>query len=401
MVVATPGRLNDILEMGRLSLQQVAYLVLDEADRMLDMGFEPQIRKIAGYLPARRQTLMFTATWPREVRDIASHLLRNPIQVSIGNTDRLIANKAITQHVEVISPMEKRRRLDQILRSQDPNDKTIIFCSTKKMCDMLARNLQQYYGAAAIHGDKSQPERDSVLADFRAGHSRVLVATDVAARGLDIKDIKVVVNYDFPSGVEDYVHRIGRTGRAGATGTAFTFFCDQDGRYATELVKVLEGAGQKVPPELRDMVGRGGYGGRPRRWGGSNSGSKWGGDAGACLNGRGSGNTWGGSGSGDSSGGGSHSGWSGSDGRGSHGGSSSSGLGSSGNRDFSASGSRNTWDGSGGGGSCGSGNGNSLGGSGSWGSSVCGGSWGGSGGRSSGWGGSGGTNGGSMSFHDK
>ncbi|XP_078175239.1 DEAD-box ATP-dependent RNA helicase 14-like [Carex rostrata] len=335
VVVATPGRLNDILEMGRLSLKQVAYLVLDEADRMLDMGFEPQIRKIAGHLPTRRQTLMFTATWPKEVRDIASHLLRNPIQVSIGSTDCLVANKAITQHVEVISPMEKRRRLDQILRSQDPNAKTIIFCSTKKMCDMLSHNLQHQYSAAAIHGDKSQPERDSVLADFRAGRSRVLVATDVAARGLDVKDIKVVVNYDFPNGVEDYVHRIGRTGRAGATGTAFTFFCDQDGKYATDLVKLLEGAGQKVPPELRDMVGRGGYGGPPRRWGGGGSnsagggdtGRKWSGAANGGPSGSGSRNSWGGSGGGGSGGGGSASGWGASGNGGSNGGGCSNGGG--------------------------------------------------------------------------
>ncbi|KAK4774988.1 hypothetical protein SAY86_009923 [Trapa natans] len=271
IVIATPGRLNDILEMRRISLMQVSYLVLDEADRMLDMGFEPQIRKIVNEVPSRRQTLMYTATWPKEVRKIAADLLVNPIQVNIGNVDELVANKSITQHVEVLSPLDKHRRLEQILQSQEPGSKIIIFCSTKRMCDQLARNLARHVGAAAIHGDKSQSERDSVLNQFRTGKSPVLVATDVAARGLDVKDVRVVINYDFPTGVEDYVHRIGRTGRAGASGVAYTFFGDQDARYASDLIKILEGADQKVPAEIRSMATRGG-GGRFRRWGGDGGG---------------------------------------------------------------------------------------------------------------------------------
>lgn len=258
IVVATPGRLNDILEMGKINFRQISFLVLDEADRMLDMGFEIQIRKIVNEIPSRRQTLMFTATWPMEVRKIAGDLLIDPVQVNIGNVDELVANKSITQYVEVVSQMDKQKRLEQILRSQERGSKVIIFCSTKKLCDQLARSIGRPFGAIAIHGDKSQTERDHVLNQFRTGRFPVLVATDVAARGLDIKDIKVVINYDFPTGVEDYVHRIGRTGRAGATGISYTFLTDQDWKHASELVKLLEGADQGVPPEVREMASRSG-----------------------------------------------------------------------------------------------------------------------------------------------
>ncbi|KAG6484856.1 hypothetical protein ZIOFF_053381 [Zingiber officinale] len=285
IVIATPGRLNDFLEMKKISFRQVSLLVLDEADRMLDMGFEPQIMKIVNEIPPHRQTLMYTATWPKEVRKIANDLLKNPVQVNIGNVDELVANKSITQHIEVVAPMDKQRRLEQILGTQERGSKIIIFCSTKRQCDQLARSLGRAFGAISIHGDKSQGERDHVLSQFRTGRAPILVATDVAARGLDIKDIRVVINFDFPTGIEDYVHRIGRTGRAGATGVAYTFFTDQDWKHAGDLVKVLEGANQRVPLEIREMVGRGGpllsrSRNEPNRWdtgegNGGGGGGRW------------------------------------------------------------------------------------------------------------------------------
>lgn len=288
------GEFGDILETKKVNLRQVSFLALDEADRMLDMGFEPQIRKIVNEIPRQRQTLMYTATWPKEVRKIAGDLLVNPVQVTIGTIDELAANNSITQFVEIVAPMDKQRRLEQILRGQEPGSRVIIFCSTKRMCDNLARSLGRQFGAIAIHGDKSQGERDWVLGQFRTGKSPVLVATDVAARGLDIKDIRVVINYDFPTGVEDYVHRIGRTGRAGATGLAHTFLSDQDAKYAPDLIKVLERANQRVPPEVRDMASRAGSfsKGRGGRWdfggrGGRDAGRGFGGGRVDSFGGRG------------------------------------------------------------------------------------------------------------------
>eukprot|EP00193_Tetraselmis_chui_P004067 CAMPEP_0177768674 /NCGR_PEP_ID=MMETSP0491_2-20121128/9858_1 /TAXON_ID=63592 /ORGANISM="Tetraselmis chuii, Strain PLY429" /LENGTH=522 /DNA_ID=CAMNT_0019285519 /DNA_START=255 /DNA_END=1820 /DNA_ORIENTATION=+ len=272
IVIATPGRLNDFLESGQIRLGQVSYLVLDEADRMLDMGFEPQIQKIVARIPRQRQTLFYSATWPKEVKSIASQFVVNQtVHIFIGGVDdKLVANKAITQHVEIMhgGPHDKFSRITQILRSLPPGSKIIIFCGTKRMCDTLTQRIREF-GAAAIHGDKSQGERDWVLRNFRSGQAPIMVATDVAARGLDVPDVAAVVNFDFPNGVEDYIHRIGRTGRAGKSGIAWTLFTAQDAKYARELARVLREAGQQVSPELEQMAltSRGGGGGGSR-WGG-------------------------------------------------------------------------------------------------------------------------------------
>eukprot|EP00899_Mesostigma_viride_P003291 jgi/Mesvir1/12963/Mv05974-RA.2 len=287
VIIATPGRLNDFLEMRKVSMRNVSYLVLDEADRMLDMGFEPQIRRIVGELPRSRQTLLFTATWPKEVRRIAEDFLNAPTHISIGNRDELSANKAITQHVEVIGPYDKQVRLTSILRSHPSGTKFIIFCSTKKMCDQLSRSIGRDFHAMAIHGDKTQQERDYVMSQFKSGRTTIMIATDVAARGLDVKDVGVVVNYDFPNGVEDYIHRIGRTGRAGATGTAYSFFTTKDAKYARELCRVLEEAGQIVPPQLQAMIGMGPQGGSGR-WNMPSGGSRGYGGGGSLGGGYGS-----------------------------------------------------------------------------------------------------------------
>ncbi|CCK71990.1 DEAD-box ATP-dependent RNA helicase DBP2 KNAG_0I02050 [Huiozyma naganishii CBS 8797] len=187
IVIATPGRLIDMLELGKTNLKRVTYLVLDEADRMLDMGFEPQIRKIVDQIRPDRQTLMWSATWPKEVKQLAADYLSDPIQVQIGSLE-LAASHTITQRVEVVSGFEKRDRLAKHVEtaSQNPESKILVFASTKRMCDDITKYLREDgWPALAIHGDKDQRERDWVLNEFRTGRSPIMVATDVAARGID------------------------------------------------------------------------------------------------------------------------------------------------------------------------------------------------------------------------
>jgi ATP-dependent RNA helicase DDX5/DBP2 len=281
IVIATPGRLIDMMESNNTNLRRVTYLVLDEADRMLDMGFDPQIRKIVSHVrlltpvfviymcmlvalsitflfkPVQirpdRQTLYWSATWPKEVEQLSKKFLYNPYKVIIGSSD-LKANRAIRQIVDVISESQKYNKLVKLLEDIMDGSRILVFLDTKKGCDQITRQLRMDgWPALSIHGDKSQAERDWVLSEFRSGKSPIMTATDVAARGLDVKDVKYVINYDFPGSLEDYVHRIGRTGRAGAKGTAYTFFTVANARFAKELTNILQEAGQKVSPELASM----------------------------------------------------------------------------------------------------------------------------------------------------
>ncbi|KAF5730885.1 DEAD-box ATP-dependent RNA helicase 30 [Tripterygium wilfordii] len=269
IVIATPGRLIDMLEAQHTNLRRVTYLVLDEADRMLDMGFEPQIRKIVSQIRPDRQTLYWSATWPREVETLARQFLRNAYKVVIGSPN-LKANQSINQVVEVLTEVEKYNRLIKLLKESMDGSRILIFMETKKGCDQVTRQLRMDgWPALSIHGDKNQAERDWVLAEFKSGRSSIMTATDVAARGLDVKDIKCVINYDFPSSLEDYVHRIGRTGRAGAKGTAYTFFTHANVKFARDLVRILQEAGQIVSPALSALSrstgsGVGGSGGNFR-----------------------------------------------------------------------------------------------------------------------------------------
>ncbi|ORC86526.1 putative ATP-dependent DEAD/H RNA helicase [Trypanosoma theileri] len=209
VVIATPGRLIDLLEMHATNLLRVTYLVLDEADRMLDMGFEVQIRKICSQIRADRQTLMFSATWPQEIRNLAASFQRDFIRVHVGSED-LVANNDVCQHVIVVEEYDKQRRLEEILQKLG-QQRVLIFVKTKRTADSLHSSLRRILGGAvmSIHGDKEQSQRDYVLDRFRRDARSVLVATDVAARGLDIKNLDVVVNFDMPTNIEDYVHRIG------------------------------------------------------------------------------------------------------------------------------------------------------------------------------------------------
>ncbi|XP_051939490.1 probable ATP-dependent RNA helicase DDX5 [Hippocampus zosterae] len=267
--IATPGRLIDFLECGKTNLRRCTYLVLDEADRMLDMGFEPQIRKIVDQIRPDRQTLMWSATWPKEVRQLAEDFLKEYVQINIGAL-QLSANHNILQIVDVCNDMEKEDKLLRLLEEimSEKENKTIIFVETKRRCDEITRRMRRDgWPAMGIHGDKSQQERDWVLNEFRYGKAPILIATDVASRGLDVEDVKFVINYDYPNSSEDYIHRIGRTARSQKTGTAYTFFTPNNMKQASDLISVLREANQAINPKLIQMAedrggrGRGGRGG--------------------------------------------------------------------------------------------------------------------------------------------
>ncbi|XP_032520767.2 uncharacterized protein LOC116772637 isoform X1 [Danaus plexippus] len=268
IVIATPGRLIDFLERGTTNLRRCTYLVLDEADRMLDMGFEPQIRKIIEQIRPDRQVLMWSATWPKEIQALAEDFLTDYIKVNIGSLN-LSANNNIKQIIEVCEEHEKESKLINLLKeiSSEKDNKVIVFVETKKKVDDIAHAVRRNgHKALAIHGDKSQPERDAVLTEFRNGSTTILIATDVAARGLDVEDVKFVVNYDYPNTSEDYIHRIGRTGRCQQSGTAYTYFTSGDARQARALVAVLRETGQNPPSKLSDMARNNNNSSSRNRW---------------------------------------------------------------------------------------------------------------------------------------
>ncbi|CAL0325708.1 unnamed protein product [Lupinus luteus] len=263
ILVATPGRLVDFIERERVSLSKIQYLALDEADRMLDMGFERQIRKIVQQMnmppPGSRQTLLFSATFPTDIQKLAADFLTDYIFLSVGRVGS--STELIQQKVELVEDTDKRNYLMNLLHSQrgpGVNGKkplTLVFVETKRGADNLHFWLSRNgFAATAIHGDKVQMERERALRSFKSGDTPVLVATDVASRGLDIPHVAHVINFDLPRDIDDYVHRIGRTGRAGKSGLATAFFSHQNIPIAKALVALLQEAKQEVPTWLRDYA---------------------------------------------------------------------------------------------------------------------------------------------------
>jgi ATP-dependent RNA helicase RhlE len=238
IVIATPGRLLDHVEQKNISLGQVQMLVMDEADRMLDMGFLPDLQRIINLLPKKRQNLMFSATFSPEIKKLASSFLNDPLTIEVARSNA--TNTAITQILYKVDEAQKPDVVLHLIRSRSLKQ-VLVFSNTKIGASRLSRTLEQAgIKASAIHGDKTQQERIAALDAFKNGDIDVLVATDVAARGLDITDLPCVINYDLPYNAEDYVHRIGRTGRAGATGDALSVYSDKDERLLADIEKLIK-----------------------------------------------------------------------------------------------------------------------------------------------------------------
>ncbi|KAM5256798.1 putative ATP-dependent RNA helicase DDX43 [Ctenodactylus gundi] len=256
VIIATPGRLNDLQMNSLLCLKGVTYLVLDEADKMLDMGFEPQITKILLDVRPDRQTVMTSATWPPAVRRLAQSYMKEPMIVYVGTLD-LLAVSTVTQNVIITTEEEKQIHVQTFLESMSPKDKVIVFVSRKSVADHLSSDLfLRQISVESLHGNREQSDREKALENFKKGKVRILIATDLASRGLDVHDITHVYNYDFPRNIEEYVHRVGRTGRAGRTGMSITLITRNDWKIATELINILERANQRIPEELVLMAER-------------------------------------------------------------------------------------------------------------------------------------------------
>lgn len=257
IVIATPGRLNDLINSKIIDMTSVNYLVLDEADRMLDMGFMPQIRRAMSDIRPDRTTVMMSATWPPGVRKLATDFMDDPVQIFVGSLD-LAAVSSVSQEIVMTSAEEKRRLLyDFIENTMMASDKAIVFVGRKAVADDISSELALHnINCQCMHGDRDQQDRERAIAELKSGTIRFIIATDVASRGLDIEDITYILNYDFPRNAEEYVHRVGRTGRAGRTGKSITFFTRDDWRHAQELIDILSKSSSVIPEELKDMATR-------------------------------------------------------------------------------------------------------------------------------------------------